>query len=63
LTALARAHAECHQFDQARNSISKALTTAEKTKERWAETEIHRTAGDLLLAMDEVTRLLHTLVS
>jgi class 3 adenylate cyclase/predicted ATPase len=53
LTALARAYAECRQFDRGQNTIAKALMTAEKTKERWAEAEIHRTAGDLSLAMDE----------
>jgi class 3 adenylate cyclase/predicted ATPase len=53
LTALARAYAECHELDRAQNTIAKALATAEETNERWAESEIHRTAGQILLGMDE----------
>jgi class 3 adenylate cyclase/predicted ATPase len=53
LTALARAHADCNRLDCARDCISQALRAAEQTKERWAEAEIHRTAGELsLLSVD-----------
>jgi predicted ATPase/class 3 adenylate cyclase len=51
LAELALAHAQCGEFDKARNYISEALKAAEKTKERWAEAEIHRAAGELSVGM------------
>ena len=46
---LARAHADLGQFDDAWRRIDEAMTTVEKTKERWFEAEIHRTAGEIAL--------------
>jgi predicted ATPase len=46
---LARAHADLGQFDEARHWIGEALAKAESTKEKWAEAEIHRVAGEIAL--------------
>ena len=48
LCALARAHAACGRFDAAQKSISDALDHIQRTNERWAEAEVHRTAGELI---------------
>jgi tetratricopeptide (TPR) repeat protein len=50
LTALARARMTSSQFDQASSCLSQALDAVERTKETWAEAEIHRLAGELVLA-------------
>jgi predicted ATPase len=49
LAALARAYACCGQFEPARITIYHALDVADATRERWAEAEIHRTAGEITL--------------
>src|SRR5713101_7544682 len=53
LPHLARAHAELGQFEAARRCIGEAMTTAETTKEKWCEAEIHRTAGEIALMSPE----------
>jgi predicted ATPase len=50
LSALARAQTALGQFDRASNCMSQALGLVGATNERWAEAEIHRTAGELMLA-------------
>ena len=54
LAELGRAYGQCGELEKAKNYISQALKAAEKTKERWAEAEIHRTAGELLLGSDNL---------
>jgi predicted ATPase len=44
---LAAAHADLGQFDEACRWIDKALAGVEATKEKWAEAEIHRVAGEI----------------
>jgi predicted ATPase len=46
---LAKSHAELGQLDEAWRCISEATTTAETTKERVWEADIHRIAGDIAL--------------
>jgi predicted ATPase len=46
---LARAHADLGQFDEAWRWIGEAMARVESTKERWAEAEIHRVAGEIAL--------------
>jgi predicted ATPase len=46
---LARAHAGLGQFDEAWRWIGEALARVESTKEKWAEAEIHRVAGEIAL--------------
>jgi predicted ATPase len=46
---LAGAHADLGQFDQAWQWIGKATARVEATKEKWAEAEIHRVAGEIAL--------------
>jgi predicted ATPase len=53
LPHLARAHAELAQFEAAWRCIGEAMTTAETTKEKWCEAEIHRTAGEIALMSSE----------
>jgi predicted ATPase len=56
LSSLARAYAELGRFDDARHSITEALTTMEMTKETWCASEIHRTAGEIaLMSLDRDT--------
>jgi class 3 adenylate cyclase/predicted ATPase len=50
LSYLARAYAGLGQFDDAWRCIGEAMTTMETTKERWFEAEVHRTAGEVVLA-------------
>jgi class 3 adenylate cyclase/predicted ATPase len=50
VVALARAHAACGEFDEARRALAEALAATQSSKERWSEPEIHRTAGELALA-------------
>jgi class 3 adenylate cyclase/predicted ATPase len=49
LSYLAGAHADLGQFDEARHWIDEALARVESTKEKWAEAEIHRVAGEIAL--------------
>jgi predicted ATPase len=46
---LARAHADLGQFDEAWHWIGEAMERVESTKEKWAEAEIHRVAGEIAL--------------
>jgi class 3 adenylate cyclase/predicted ATPase len=46
---LPRAYAELGQLDDAWGCIGEALTTVEKTKERFWEAEVYRTAGEIAL--------------
>jgi predicted ATPase len=50
---LAHAHAELGQFDEAWRCIGEAITTMEKTKEKWCEAEVYRTAGEVALKSSE----------
>jgi predicted ATPase len=47
LPYLARAYAELGQFDDAWRYIGAAMTAVETTKERWAEADVQRTAGEI----------------
>jgi predicted ATPase len=49
LPHLARAHADLGQFEAAWRCIGEATTAAETTNEKWCESEIHRTAGEIAL--------------
>jgi predicted ATPase len=49
LSHLAMAHAELHQFDEARHRIGEAMTAVETTEERWCEANVHRIAGEIAL--------------
>jgi predicted ATPase/class 3 adenylate cyclase len=46
---LAGAHADLSQFDEAWHWIGEAMARVESTKEKWAEAEIHRVAGEIAL--------------
>ncbi len=46
---LARAHADLGQFDEAWHWIGEAMSRVESRKEKWAEAEIHRVAGEIAL--------------
>ena len=46
---LAAAHADRGQFDEAWHWIGEAMARVEATKEKWAEAEIHRVAGEIAL--------------
>jgi hypothetical protein len=50
---LARACAKFGQFDDARRQINEAFKLIETTGERWRESDIHRTAGDIALLAPE----------
>jgi predicted ATPase len=49
LSFLARAYADVGQLDDAWRCIAEAMTEVEKTKEKWCEAGIHRTAGGIAL--------------
>ena len=49
LSCLARAHAELGQFDEARHRIDEAKTAMEATGEKWCETAVYLTAGEIAL--------------
>ena len=51
LAELALAFGQCAEFGKATDCILEALNTVEKTKERWAEAEIYRVAGELSLGV------------
>lgn len=53
LAILADAYADIGQFEDAWKSIGEAITTVEKTNERWGEAEICRTAGQIALKSSE----------
>jgi predicted ATPase len=54
LSSLALAHAEVGQFDDAWRCIGEAVMLMEKTKERWYEAEVNRTAGEIALLSPEL---------
>jgi predicted ATPase len=49
LSYLAKAYAECGQFDGAWRRIGEAMSAVATTKERWCEAEVYRTAGEIAL--------------
>jgi predicted ATPase len=49
LSYLARAYGELDQFDDAWRCTDEAIAAVEKTRERWAEADLHRVAGELAL--------------
>jgi predicted ATPase len=53
LSFLARAYAEFDQFDDARRCIGEAMTSLKTKHERWCESEVHRTAGQIELMSPE----------
>jgi predicted ATPase len=53
LSHLARAHAELGQFEEAWHCIGEAMSAMETTKEKWCESEVHRTAGEIALMPPE----------
>ena len=48
-SSLAKAHAQLDQFDDAWRCAGEALTTLQRTKERWFEAEVNRNAGEISL--------------
>ena len=53
LSNLAAAHAGLGQLDEAWRCIGEAVMLMEKTKERWYEAEVNRTAGEIALLSPE----------
>ena len=53
LTLLADAYGKAHQPKQGLTQLSEAERLIEVTDERWAEAEVHRIRGELLIATDE----------
>jgi class 3 adenylate cyclase/predicted ATPase len=53
LSHLARAYTELGKFEDAWRTIREAITTVERTKERWCEAEVYRTAGEIMLLAPE----------
>jgi predicted ATPase len=53
LSYLGRTYAQLGQFDDARRCIGEAMTTIERTKERWCEAEVNRIAGEIALMSSE----------
>jgi predicted ATPase len=51
LSNLARAAAQLGQFGAACNCIHEAIATVEATRERWTESDVYRTAGEIELMM------------
>jgi predicted ATPase len=49
LEFLSKAQAHADQLDAARRSIGEAMEAVQTTGERWAEAEVHRTAGEIAL--------------
>ena len=49
LSLLASAHAELGQLDDAWRCIDDAIEKVERSKEKWCEAEVHRTAGEIAL--------------
>ncbi|WP_456721277.1 MULTISPECIES: ATP-binding protein [unclassified Bradyrhizobium] len=50
---LARAHAELGNFTNAWHHIDDAIAGTERSQEKWAESEMHRTAGEIALMLPE----------
>jgi class 3 adenylate cyclase/predicted ATPase len=48
-SSLAMAYAQLGQFENAQRTMREAITSTEKTKERWFEAEVHRIAGEIAL--------------
>jgi predicted ATPase len=55
LSALAHAHAELSQFNDAWRCLDKAMSIIETTKERWFEAEVNRIAGEIALRSERDT--------
>jgi predicted ATPase len=53
LSHLAGAHSEAGNWNEALRCIDEAIETANVTKERWCEAEIHRIAGEIALKSPE----------
>ena len=53
LTYLATPYAELGEFDDVWRCIGEAMKAVEKTKERWWEAEVNRTAGEITLVSPE----------
>ena len=53
LTLLADAYGKAGQPEQGMHQLSDAASLVETTKERWAEAEMHRMRGMLLLSVNE----------
>jgi tetratricopeptide (TPR) repeat protein len=53
LSDLARAYAAHGKYHDAWRSINEAMAIIKKTKERWAEAEVYRTAGEIALKSPE----------
>jgi predicted ATPase len=53
LVYLVKAHADLRQFDDAWRFIGDAILMIERTKERWWEAEVNRTAGEVALMSPE----------
>jgi class 3 adenylate cyclase/predicted ATPase len=53
LSHRAQAHAKLGKFDDAWRSIGESMRTVEATKERWAEAEVNRMAGEIALMSPE----------
>jgi predicted ATPase len=53
LSHLARAYSELGRFQDALRSIGEAITAVETTQERWCESEVYRTAGEITLLAPE----------
>jgi len=49
LISLAKAYAEVGRFDEAWRCIGEAIGVLEKTKERWCDTQVHHTAGEIAM--------------
>jgi predicted ATPase len=49
LSHLARAYIQLGDFEDAWRSVHEAITTIERTKERWCEAEIYQTGGEIAL--------------
>ena len=47
LVWLARAHVSCGRFAEAQDALSRAIDSIERTKGRWDEAEVLRTAGEI----------------
>ena len=52
-TLLAQAHAQAEDVEEGLKCLSEALRLREQSRESWADAEIHRTRGDLLLIKND----------
>jgi class 3 adenylate cyclase/predicted ATPase len=53
LSYLAKAYADLGRFEEARRTITEAMTVIEATQERWCEAEVQRTAGEIALMLPQ----------